>query len=583
MSNYTQTTNFATKDALASGNPLKIVKGTEINVEFANIATAVATKVDSSSGTISGATITTSTIDSSTIGATTPSTGAFTTLSASGVTTLSNAVLPVIDNIKLGYTTTATAAGTTTLTSASNNQQFFTGSTTQTVVLPVTSTLALGLSYLIVNNSTGVVTVQSSGANIITLIPAGASVRCTCILITGTTAASWSFAFEGSSNIPYKQIPTITATVATNILTLGLNPCSLDFRSSTASSGATTTRNVTAAISMSVSNGSTLGTASGILAKLAVLAIDNAGTVELAVVNANAYGLLDERSLISTTAEGGTGTADSGTVIYSTTARTSVPFRIVGYVELTQATVGAYATAPSNIAGMGGAIVPQPTPVITSGTAVSTATCSFTGATAGASTTLTASVVTGTIAVGQVIAGTNIVAGTTITALGTGTGGAGTYTISPASTGTVSGTITVVGLDFLNIPSWVKRITVMFSLVSTSGTSLLQIQLGDSGGIENTSYTSYAQTDGATSGSVTSGFVVVFAVSAAALNSGIIEINLITGTTWVASGSVGNSGGNISVMYGNKSLSDVLTAVRITTVNGTDTFDAGTINIMYEG
>jgi hypothetical protein len=320
MSNYTQTTNFATKDALASGNPLKIVKGTEINTEFANIATAIATKLDSGSG-----------INSTSIGATTPSTGAFTTLSATGVTTLSNVVLPVIDNIKLGYTTTATAAGTTTLTSASTNQQYFTGSTTQTVVLPVTSTLALGLSYLIVNNSTGVLTVQSSGGNTITLVPAGSTVTCTCILVTGTTAASWSFAFEGSSNIPYKQIPTITATVATNILTLGLNPCALDFRSSTASSGATTTRNVTAAISMTVSNGSTLGTSSGALSRFAVLAIDNAGTVELAVVNANTYGLLDERVLISTTAEGGTGTADSGTVIYSTTARTSVPFRVVGY------------------------------------------------------------------------------------------------------------------------------------------------------------------------------------------------------------------------------------------------------------
>lgn len=54
MSNYTQTTNFATKDALASGNPLKVVKGTEINVEFANIATAVATKSDSASPTFTG-------------------------------------------------------------------------------------------------------------------------------------------------------------------------------------------------------------------------------------------------------------------------------------------------------------------------------------------------------------------------------------------------------------------------------------------------------------------------------------------------------------------------------------------------
>ena len=54
MSNYTQTTNFATKDALASGNPLKVVKGTEINTEFANIATAVATKADTTSPTFTG-------------------------------------------------------------------------------------------------------------------------------------------------------------------------------------------------------------------------------------------------------------------------------------------------------------------------------------------------------------------------------------------------------------------------------------------------------------------------------------------------------------------------------------------------
>lgn len=568
MSNYTQTTNFATKDALASGNPLKIVKGTEINVEFANIATAIATKLDGGGS-----------IDNTPIGANTPSTGAFTTLSATGVTTLSNAVLPVIDNIKLGYTTTATAAGTTTLLLASNNQQFFTGSTTQTVVLPVTSTLVLGLSYLIVNNSTGVLTVQSSGLNTITLIPAGAAVRCTCILITGTTAASWSFAFESSSNIPYKQIPTITATVATNILTLGLNACSLDFRSSTASSGATTTRNVTAAISMTVSNGSTLGTASGILAKLAVLAIDNAGTVELAVVNANAYGLLDERVLISTTAEGGTGTADSGTVIYSTTARTSVPFRIVGYVESTQATAGAYATAPSNIAGMGGAIVPQPTPVITSGTAVSTATCSFTGVIS--TTTLTASAVTGTIAVGQLITGTGVTAGTTIVALGTGTGGAGTYIVSASQT-VSSTTITVVGLDFYNIPSWVKRITVMFTSVSTNGVSPLIIQYGVGGAPETSGYLGGSNSRGGET-AATNGFL---------LNRVSIATNKVTilaticsfgSNIWVGSSILAeqaNDTGTFSACE--KTLAGTLNMIRITTVGGVNTFDFGNINILYE-
>ena len=54
MTNYTQSTNFATKDALTSGDPLKIVKGTEINTEFANIAIAVATKADTASPTFTG-------------------------------------------------------------------------------------------------------------------------------------------------------------------------------------------------------------------------------------------------------------------------------------------------------------------------------------------------------------------------------------------------------------------------------------------------------------------------------------------------------------------------------------------------
>ena len=91
----------------------------------------------------------------------------------------------------IGFTTTATAAGTTTLTNASSYYQLFTGSTTQTVVLPVTSTLAQGWSYHIVNNSTGNVSVQSSGTNaVITVLP-GTTAMCTCILTSGTTAASW--------------------------------------------------------------------------------------------------------------------------------------------------------------------------------------------------------------------------------------------------------------------------------------------------------------------------------------------------------------------------------------------------------
>jgi hypothetical protein len=96
-----------------------------------------------------------------------------------------------------GYTTTATAAGTTTLTVSSTYTQFFTGTTTQTIVLPVASTLVLGLSYLIENNSTGNLTVNSSGSNLVgTVIPA-TTILCTCILTSGTSAASWDFDFVG--------------------------------------------------------------------------------------------------------------------------------------------------------------------------------------------------------------------------------------------------------------------------------------------------------------------------------------------------------------------------------------------------
>lgn len=95
-----------------------------------------------------------------------------------------------------GYTTTATAAGTTTLVVSSTKLQYFTGSTTQTVVLPVTSTLVLGQRYSIKNNSTGLITIQSSGANVITIMSPASEMEITCILTSGTGIASWSFTYN---------------------------------------------------------------------------------------------------------------------------------------------------------------------------------------------------------------------------------------------------------------------------------------------------------------------------------------------------------------------------------------------------
>jgi hypothetical protein len=148
------------------------------------------------------------------------------------------------------------------------------------------------------------------------------------------------------------NIQPITASVAANALTVTLNPTSLDFRSATLGSGTVNTRQISTAISVVVPSSATLGTVSAQQSRIIVLAIDNAGTIELAVVNVSGGTNLTETGVISTTAI--TSGATSASTVYSTTARTSVAYRVVGYVESTQTTAGTWATAPSTIQGVGG-------------------------------------------------------------------------------------------------------------------------------------------------------------------------------------------------------------------------------------
>lgn len=97
------------------------------------------------------------------------------------------------NNFLFGYATTATAAGTTTLTAASAYSQYFTGSTTQIITLPVVSTLArTGPIFMLMNMSTGALTVNSSGGNLVQVVPAMTMCYVQALLITGTTAASWN-------------------------------------------------------------------------------------------------------------------------------------------------------------------------------------------------------------------------------------------------------------------------------------------------------------------------------------------------------------------------------------------------------
>jgi len=163
----------------------------------------------------------------------------------------------------------------------------------------------------------------------------------------------------------------------------------------------------------------------------------------------------------------------------------------------------------------------------------------------------------------------------------TGTTGVLTADTAKAST---SGT----SIDFTSIPSWVKRITVMFNSVSTNGTSDLLIQLGDSGGIENTGYgSSCAYTGTAISGSTsTIGFLTTHQINAASTIAGTSVLCLVSGNTWVSNGTfifgAASPTNFVGISSGIKTLSGTLDRVRITTVNGTDTFDAGSINILYE-
>lgn len=143
-------------------------------------------------------------------------------------------------------------------------------------------------------------------------------------------------------------------------------------------------------------------------------------------------------------------------------------------------------------------------------------------------------------------------------------------------------------VDFTGIPSWVKRITVMFNGVSTNGTSTILVRLGyGSTTYANSGYASgsiYAINNASYgNNSATDGFTIGYNAAAANLYSGIMTIVNVSGNVWVCSGSFGAPSLTFgSAVGGNVTISSVLTAVRVTTSNGTDTFDAGSINILYE-
>jgi hypothetical protein len=190
---------------------------------------------------------------------------------------------------------------------------------------------------------------------------------------------------------------------------------------------------------------------------------------------------------------------------------------------------------------------------------------------------------------GSVTLSSPAVSGTTTLTLPTSSG---TITVAGVNSNIVAGTSVAstsgTSIDFTSIPSWVKRVTVMLHGMSTNGTSIPQIQLG-AGSIQATGYEAEAAGfQGAAlivSSVYTTGFPLGGDNAAAYLFSGNITFCSFGSNIWIGSMSGGaNNGGTGRTFHGGGrvTLSGTLDRVRITTTNGTDTFDAGSVNILYE-
>ena len=248
------------------------------------------------------------------------------------------------------YQNVVSVSGTTTLTTAQLGSAIkLSGSSTYTVTLPtpvgytgkafsIWSVASVGITL---SSPAGVINTAAGSGTATYVLPANSSAE---LIADG---ANWVVAF-GSSATP--TILPVTASVASNALTVGLNSTTLSFRNTTVGSLPVTVTNPSA-LSLTVPSTATLGTVSAVAARLVLLALNNAGTIALGIVNIAGGTVLDESGLVSTTAIS-TG-ATSSSVIYSTAALTNVAYRVIGYIDITEATAGTWATAPTNIQGSG--------------------------------------------------------------------------------------------------------------------------------------------------------------------------------------------------------------------------------------
>ena len=300
-----------------------------------------------------------------------------------------------------GYTVTMDAAGVSTITSPSNSGFLFTigaksgtpGTNGQLATITAstftdTNTAAAGTAAMyngisirqptLAAANAGVITTKASTVYIENAPAAGSNETLTNAYALYVDAGKAQFdgdvQVEGTALFNGKTVaPTtdpyllanlnLSVVMSANAITIALktdagtdpstsDPVYVRFRSATLATSGTTKVGITSALSLTVSSGSTLGTVSAQAHRLYVGLLNNAGTAELFVYNplsgSNLKGLVESQR-ISTTSEGGAGAADSAQVAYSTTARTNVAFRIIGFFEATEATAGTWATAASTV------------------------------------------------------------------------------------------------------------------------------------------------------------------------------------------------------------------------------------------
>ena len=152
--------------------------------------------------------------------------------------------------------------------------------------------------------------------------------------------------------------------------------------------------------------------------------------------------------------------------------------------------------------------------------------------------------------------------------------------------GTAVASTSGTSIDFTGIPSWVKRITLMLYGVQKSTASQILLQLGTSGGIVSSGYAAgtsvYAGSSGGNVGS-TAGIPIDLAGSGD-IAYGKIEFTTLGSNIWVATGIFSPTGASSILWFcaGAVTLGGSLTTVRVTTISGSATFSAGSINILYE-